>query len=164
MLLATSTFRSSSVILRHAAAASRRSPRLFSSVIGDDKDGNNDDDGDSSPTTTPTEATIPTSASADATPTADPPADLPPDVEKSNTANANAKPADKADQPGWISTIALRPSEVVSELNRHIVGQADAKRAVAIAMRNRWRRRQLPAELLKEVTPRNVLMIGPTGS
>jgi len=163
MLLATSTFRSSSVILRHAAAASRRSPRLFSSVIGDDKDGNNDDDdGDSSPTTT-TEAAIPTSASADVTPTAEPPADLPPDVEKPNTDNANVKPADKADQPGWISTIALRPSEVVGELNRHIVGQADAKRAVAIAMRNRWRRRQLPAELLKEVTPRNVLMIGPTG-
>uniref|UniRef100_A0A7S4K9X6 AAA+ ATPase domain-containing protein n=1 Tax=Odontella aurita TaxID=265563 RepID=A0A7S4K9X6_9STRA len=57
----------------------------------------------------------------------------------------------------------LRPSEVVSELNNHIVGQHDAKRAVAIAMRNRWRRRQLPMELMKEVTPRNVLMIGPTG-
>lgn len=57
----------------------------------------------------------------------------------------------------------LRPSEVVKELNRHIVGQADAKRAVAIAMRNRWRRRQLPSDLMKEVTPRNVLMIGPTG-
>ena len=57
----------------------------------------------------------------------------------------------------------LRPLEVVSELDRHIVGQHDAKRAVAIAMRNRWRRRQLPKELMKEVTPRNVLMIGPTG-
>ena len=57
----------------------------------------------------------------------------------------------------------LRPSEVVKELDRHIVGQPDAKRAVAIAMRNRWRRRQLPADLMKEVTPRNVLMIGPTG-
>jgi len=57
----------------------------------------------------------------------------------------------------------LRPSEVVKELDRHIVGQNDAKRAVAIAMRNRWRRRQLPADLVKEVTPRNVLMIGPTG-
>jgi len=57
----------------------------------------------------------------------------------------------------------LRPSEVVDSLNAHIVGQNDAKRAVAIAMRNRWRRRQLPGDLMKEVTPRNVLMIGPTG-
>jgi len=57
----------------------------------------------------------------------------------------------------------LRPTEVVKELDRHIVGQQDAKRAVAIAMRNRWRRRQLPDDLRKEVTPRNVLMIGPTG-
>merc|ERR1712232_147831 len=57
----------------------------------------------------------------------------------------------------------LRPAEVVAELDRHIVGQKDAKRAVAIAMRNRWRRRQLPDDMRKEVTPRNVLMIGPTG-
>jgi len=57
----------------------------------------------------------------------------------------------------------LRPLEVVKELDRHIVGQPDAKRAVAIAMRNRWRRKQLPEDLMKEVTPRNVLMIGPTG-
>ena len=66
-------------------------------------------------------------------------------------------------KPEWLTTISLRPTEVVTELNRHIVGQASAKRAVAIAMRNRWRRRQLPPALLKEVTPRNVLMIGPTG-
>jgi len=58
---------------------------------------------------------------------------------------------------------ALRPSDVVLELDRHIVGQQDAKRAVAIAMRNRWRRRQLGEDMRKEVTPRNVLMIGPTG-
>jgi hypothetical protein len=57
----------------------------------------------------------------------------------------------------------LKPSEIVESLNRHIVGQHDAKRAVAIAMRNRWRRRQLPDELRKEVTPRNVLLVGPTG-
>lgn len=57
----------------------------------------------------------------------------------------------------------LRPQEVVKELDRHIVGQKDAKRAVAIAMRNRWRRRQLTPDLRKEITPRNVLMIGPTG-
>jgi len=57
----------------------------------------------------------------------------------------------------------LRPIEILTELNKHIVGQHDAKRAVAIAMRNRWRRRHLPDDLMKEVTPRNVLMIGPTG-
>jgi len=57
----------------------------------------------------------------------------------------------------------LKPSEVVSGLDAHIVGQHDAKRAVAIAMRNRWRRKQLPDELRKEVTPRNVLLVGPTG-
>lgn len=57
----------------------------------------------------------------------------------------------------------LRPSEVVQELNKHIVGQEDAKKAVAIAMRNRWRRMQLPNDLKKEVTPRNVLLVGPTG-
>ena len=57
----------------------------------------------------------------------------------------------------------LKPSEIVESLNRHIVGQHDAKRAVAIAMRNRWRRRQLSDDLRKEVTPRNVLLVGPTG-
>lgn len=55
------------------------------------------------------------------------------------------------------------PSQIVEQLDRHIVGQPDAKKAVAIAMRNRWRRRQLPEELRKEVTPRNVLLVGPTG-
>jgi ATP-dependent HslUV protease ATP-binding subunit HslU len=59
--------------------------------------------------------------------------------------------------------VNLKPSQVVMELDRHIVGQADAKRAVAIAMRNRWRRKQLPDDLRKEVTPRNVLLVGPTG-
>ena len=58
----------------------------------------------------------------------------------------------------------LKPSEIVAALDRHIVGQQDAKKAVAIAMRNRWRRRQLPDELRKEVTPRNVLLVGPTGT
>ena len=55
------------------------------------------------------------------------------------------------------------PREIVSELDRFIVGQADAKRAVAIALRNRWRRAQLPDELRDEVVPKNILMIGPTG-
>jgi ATP-dependent HslUV protease ATP-binding subunit HslU len=58
---------------------------------------------------------------------------------------------------------AFSPREIVSELDRHIVGQADAKRAVAIALRNRWRRQQLPEELREEVLPKNILMIGPTG-
>lgn len=55
------------------------------------------------------------------------------------------------------------PKEIVAELDRHIVGQADAKRAVAIAIRNRWRRQQLDDELRKEVSPKNILMIGSTG-
>ncbi|HLI10168.1 MAG TPA: ATP-dependent protease ATPase subunit HslU [Alphaproteobacteria bacterium] len=55
------------------------------------------------------------------------------------------------------------PREIVSELDRYIVGQDDAKRAVAIALRNRWRRQQLPEELREEVLPKNILMIGPTG-
>ncbi len=55
------------------------------------------------------------------------------------------------------------PREIVSELDRFIVGQGDAKRAVAIALRNRWRRKQLPDDLREEVTPKNILMIGPTG-
>jgi ATP-dependent HslUV protease ATP-binding subunit HslU len=58
---------------------------------------------------------------------------------------------------------AFSPREIVSELDRHIVGQNDAKRAVAIALRNRWRRRQLPEDLREEVLPKNILMIGPTG-
>ena len=57
----------------------------------------------------------------------------------------------------------LTPREIVTELDRHIVGQGDAKRAVAIALRNRWRRQQLDDDLRKEVAPKNILMIGPTG-
>ena len=59
--------------------------------------------------------------------------------------------------------VNLSPREIVSELDRHIVGQQDAKRAVAIALRNRWRRQQLPPGLREEVVPKNILMIGPTG-
>lgn len=92
---------------------------------------------------------------------------------------ASAVPADVVDDPppppkssdvkvvpeekNQILELNLRPSDVVTELNKHIVGQDDAKRAVAIAMRNRWRRMQLPDDLKKEVTPRNVLLVGPTG-
>ncbi len=57
----------------------------------------------------------------------------------------------------------LTPTEVVGELDRFIVGQHEAKRAVAIALRNRWRRRQLPESLAEEVLPKNILMIGATG-
>ena len=57
----------------------------------------------------------------------------------------------------------LTPRQIVAELDRDIVGQADAKRAVAIALRNRWRRRQLPEELRAQVTPKNIMLIGPTG-
>ena len=57
----------------------------------------------------------------------------------------------------------LTPAEIVSELDRHIVGQNDAKRAVALALRNRWRRKQAPDGLREEITPKNILMIGPTG-
>ena len=57
----------------------------------------------------------------------------------------------------------MTPREIVHELNRHIIGQDDAKRSVAIALRNRWRRAQLNEEMRNEVTPKNILMIGPTG-
>ncbi|MBD7922280.1 MULTISPECIES: ATP-dependent protease ATPase subunit HslU [Xanthomonas] len=60
-------------------------------------------------------------------------------------------------------TSTMTPREIVQELDRHIVGQHDAKRAVAIALRNRWRRMQLPDALRNEVMPKNILMIGPTG-
>ncbi|UJJ32930.1 ATP-dependent protease ATPase subunit HslU [Halopseudomonas maritima] len=59
--------------------------------------------------------------------------------------------------------MSMTPREIVHELDRHIIGQQDAKRAVAIALRNRWRRQQLPEALRNEVTPKNILMIGPTG-
>ena len=58
---------------------------------------------------------------------------------------------------------ALTPSQIVAELDRYIVGQHRAKRAVAIALRNRWRRQNLPPELRDEVAPKNIIMIGPTG-
>ena len=57
----------------------------------------------------------------------------------------------------------LTPREIVSELDRHIIGQNEAKRAVAIAMRNRWRRMQLDPKIRQEIFPKNILMIGPTG-
>ena len=58
---------------------------------------------------------------------------------------------------------SLTPKEIVAELDKYIVGQGDAKRAVAIALRNRWRRQQVAAELREEISPKNIIMIGPTG-
>ena len=62
-----------------------------------------------------------------------------------------------------LACASLTPREIVAELDRHIVGQDDAKRAVAIAVRNRWRRQQLAEEMRPEVAPKNIMMIGPTG-
>ena len=59
--------------------------------------------------------------------------------------------------------IQLTPREIVRELDRYIIGQDEAKRAVAVALRNRYRRAQLPPEIREEVTPKNILMVGPTG-
>ena len=58
---------------------------------------------------------------------------------------------------------ALTPREIVGQLDRYIIGQADAKRAIGIAMRNRWRRQRLAPDLREEVAPKNIIMIGPTG-
>src|SRR3979409_2435905 len=62
-----------------------------------------------------------------------------------------------------MSETNFSPREIVSELDRYIVGQNDAKRAVAVALRNRWRRQQLADDMRDEVLPKNILMIGPTG-
>ena len=82
----------------------------------------------------------------------------------SSTAAAAAPPteADKA-QEGSVTVAQFSPREIVSELDRYIIGQKEAKRAVAIALRNRWRRQQLKGALREEVLPKNILMIGPTG-
>ncbi len=65
--------------------------------------------------------------------------------------------------PLTIDAASMTPREIVQELDKHIIGQADAKRAVAIALRNRWRRMQVRDDLRNEITPKNILMIGPTG-
>ena len=58
---------------------------------------------------------------------------------------------------------SMTPRQIVDELDRYVIGQRDAKRMVAIALRNRWRRQQLPPELREEIYPKNIIMIGPTG-
>src|SRR4029078_4374399 len=69
----------------------------------------------------------------------------------------------ETDLKSKITMSHMTPKEIVNELDRHIIGQSGAKRAVAIALRNRWRRMQLPKELRDEIMPKNILMIGPTG-
>jgi ATP-dependent HslUV protease ATP-binding subunit HslU len=78
------------------------------------------------------------------------------------TANAVPKPPDEADAPPpWLEE--MPPRQIVAELDRYIVGQDAAKKAVAIAVRNRWRRAQAPDDIRDEITPYNIIMIGPTG-
>jgi len=62
-----------------------------------------------------------------------------------------------------VSMREMTPREIVQELDKYIVGQDEAKRAVAVALRNRWRRAQVSGDLRAEITPKNILMIGPTG-
>ncbi len=76
-----------------------------------------------------------------------------------------AEAVDNVEVSDFVSDIpgSLTPREVVKYLDRYIIGQADAKKAVAIAFRNRWRRQHLPIDIRNEVIPKNILMIGPTG-
>ena len=71
------------------------------------------------------------------------------------------KEKDKKQDSSLVSS--LTPREIVSELDRYVVGQNKAKKAVAIALRNRWRRQALKGEMKNEILPKNILMIGPTG-
>src|SRR5499427_4277816 len=72
-------------------------------------------------------------------------------------------PGEKATEPAKKSAGALTPREIVAELDKYIIGQKRAKKAVAVALRNRWRRQQLTGEMSREILPKNILMIGPTG-
>ena len=150
MLLATSAFRRGpSSVCVATVLRQRPSFRFLSAAPTSGDDDDDEVDGNDS-TPADVDETTNTTSDNDTTPSISP--------EEEDTLSST-----DTQKPEWLTTISLRPTEVVTELNRHIVGQASAKRAVAIAMRNRWRRRQLPPALLKEVTPRNVLMIGPTG-
>ncbi len=82
---------------------------------------------------------------------------LPPDTESSDAAKPCAVASDST------SGLELAPRQIVAELDRYIVGQGDAKRAIAIAVRNRWRRSQLSDEMQADISPKNILMAGPTG-
>ena len=82
-------------------------------------------------------------------------------MDKSNVAQLHPKDKEKKDEASLVSS--LSPREIVSELDRFVVGQNQAKKAVAVALRNRWRRQALKGEMRNEVLPKNILMIGPTG-
>ena len=77
------------------------------------------------------------------------------------TSLQKVQPSKEKDDRSMVSS--LSPREIVSELDRYVIGQNSAKRAVAIALRNRWRRQALKGEMKNEVLPKNILMIGPTG-
>tara|TARA_B110000971_G_scaffold199084_1_gene216133 strand:+ start:191 stop:1291 length:1101 start_codon:yes stop_codon:yes gene_type:complete len=82
--------------------------------------------------------------------------------------SSSITPSHPADTPSlppksYFIDEALKPKEIVKRLDDYIVGQADAKKAIAIALRNRWRRKQLPEDLRNEIIPKNILMVGPTG-
>ena len=81
--------------------------------------------------------------------------------EANKVTNLNLVISDKKNESSRVS--ALSPREIVSELDRYVIGQINAKKAVAVALRNRWRRQALDAEMREEVLPKNILMIGPTG-
>ena len=81
-------------------------------------------------------------------------------TESADTA-APSRPSTQGDTPAWPDE--LTPREVVAELDKYIIGQSEAKKAVAIALRNRWRRQQVDEELREEILPNNLIMIGPTG-
>ena len=82
-------------------------------------------------------------------------------MDKSNVTQLHPKDKNQKDEASLVSS--LSPREIVSELDRFVVGQNKAKRAVAVALRNRWRRQALKGEMKNEVLPKNILMIGPTG-
>ena len=82
-------------------------------------------------------------------------------MDKSNVTKLHPKEKELKSEPSIGSS--LSPREIVSELDRFVVGQNKAKKAVAVALRNRWRRQALEGEMKNEVLPKNILMIGPTG-
>ena len=82
-------------------------------------------------------------------------------MDNSNVTPLHPKEKNKREETSLVSS--LSPREIVSELDRFVVGQNKAKRAVAVALRNRWRRQALKGEMKNEVLPKNILMIGPTG-
>ena len=82
-------------------------------------------------------------------------------MDNSNVTQLHPKDKNKKEETSLVSS--LSPREIVSELDRFVVGQNKAKRAVAVALRNRWRRQALKGEMKNEVLPKNILMIGPTG-